>query len=77
MLSETQKHIYQFIVAYQKRNGFPPSIREIGNDVGLSSTASVSYQLSNLSAKGYIERVGKGARQLRVLGSGNESKGEK
>lgn len=58
--------IYNFIVSYSRRNGFPPSITEIGNDVGLSSTASVSYQLQNLELKGYIERVGSGARSLRI-----------
>lgn len=72
MLSERQKHIYNFIVAYQTRNGFPPSMREIGNDVGLSSTASVSYQLQALALMGYIERIGRGARNLRVTGPTNE-----
>lgn len=72
MLSERQKHIYTFIVVYTKRNGFPPSIREIGNDVGLSSTGSVSYQLKELELAGYIERIGTGARALRVTKTLNE-----
>ena len=58
--------IYNFIVSYSGRNGFPPSIREIGDNVGLSSTAAVSYQLQNLELKGYIERIGSGARSLRI-----------
>jgi len=66
MLTERQRHIYNFIVSYSRRNGFPPSITEIGDNVGLSSTASVSYQLQNLELKGYIERIGSGARSLRI-----------
>ncbi len=39
----------------QKR-GYPPSMREIGEAVGLTSTSSVSYQLSTLQRKGYLHR---------------------
>jgi len=39
----------------QKR-GYPPSMREIGEAVGLTSTSSVSYQLSTLQKKGYLHR---------------------
>src|SRR5262249_6874695 len=36
--------------------GYPPSMREIGEAVGLTSTSSVSYQLSTLQSKGYLHR---------------------
>ena len=71
MLSERQKYIQYFIIDYQKRNGFPPSLSEIAKDVGLASKSSVSYQLRQLELMGYIERVGWGHRNLRVLRSVN------
>ena len=39
-----------------QQRGYPPSMREIGEAVGLTSTSSVSYQLSTLQRKGYLHR---------------------
>ena len=76
MLSDRQKHILGFVIGYQNYNGFPPSLSEIGAAVGLSSKSSVSYQIGQLELMGYVERVGWGPRNLRVLRSvnGNERK---
>lgn len=40
-LDNPQQAIYEYIQAYYKENGFPPSVREIGQAVGLRSTATV------------------------------------
>jgi repressor LexA len=55
-LSARQQEIYDFIQASLKTNGYAPSIREIGDSVGLKSTASVQYQLEQLVEKGLIRR---------------------
>ncbi len=46
--------ILDFVNEFSQKNGFPPSIREIGNAVGLRSTASVSYHLHQLREKGLL-----------------------
>ena len=48
-------------------NGYPPSMREIGTQAGLSSTASVKYQLEELEKKGFIRRDPTRGRALEVL----------
>ena len=44
-LSERQEKILRFIWGYIRHNGRPPTIREIGKDVPISSTSVVSYNL--------------------------------
>lgn len=53
-LSPIRRRIIQVIKDSQRNRGYPPSIREIGDAVGLASTSSVSHQLSVLKAKGYL-----------------------
>lgn len=65
-LSETQRAILDFITSYQKRNGFIPSYAEMAANVGLHSSASVSYQLDQLAAKGYIARSFGKARAIKI-----------
>ena len=48
-------------------NGYPPSMREIGTQAGLSSPASVKYQLEELEKKGFIRRDPTRGRALEVL----------
>jgi repressor LexA len=48
--------VLQVIRDSVQRRGYPPSMREIGEAVGLTSTSSVSYQLSTLQNKGYLRR---------------------
>lgn len=55
-LTIKQQEILEFIKDRILSAGYPPSVREIGEAVGLSSTASVHSQLSNLEKKGYIRR---------------------
>jgi len=55
-LSERQQAILDFLGRYIEENGYPPSIREIGAAVGISSTSVVSYNLKRLEEYGYINR---------------------
>lgn len=62
-----QMQIYRYIVQCVKEQGYPPSVREIGDAVGLKSPSTVHFHLKNLEEEGYIEKgAGKG-RALRPL----------
>jgi repressor LexA len=56
VLTWRQRKVLQVIRESVQRRGYPPSMREIGEAVGLTSTSSVSYQLSTLQSKGYLHR---------------------
>jgi repressor LexA len=55
-MSDRQNRIYNFIQTFTLDNGYPPSIREIGEAVGISSTSVVNYNLKALQREGVIER---------------------
>jgi repressor LexA len=55
-LTARQRRILEFIRDWVERYGYPPSVREIGEAVGLVSPSSVAYQLKALEAKGFIRR---------------------
>jgi repressor LexA len=55
-LTERQRTILNVIRASVTSRGYPPSIREIGDAVGLTSTSSVAHQLRTLERKGYLRR---------------------
>ncbi len=65
-LSERQEAILAFLSDYIGENGYPPSIREIGDAAGISSTSVVSYNLKRLEEKGYIDRDPEVSRGLRL-----------
>jgi repressor LexA len=55
-LTERQRTILEVIRASVTSRGYPPSIREIGDAVGLTSTSSVAHQLRTLERKGFLRR---------------------
>jgi repressor LexA len=55
-LTARQTRILEMIRASVHERGYPPSMREIGEAVGLTSTSSVKHQLEALEAKGYLRR---------------------
>jgi len=55
-LSGRQRLILDFIVAQQGRRGYPPSVREIGEAVGLTSPSTVHSHLRSLQRQGYVRR---------------------
>lgn len=66
-LSEKQRAILSVIQASVARRGYPPSMREIGEAVGLSSLSSVAHQLGQLELSGYLRRDPNRPRALEVL----------
>ncbi|CAG7598027.1 transcriptional repressor LexA [Leucobacter soli] len=66
-LSEKQQAILEFISRSVETRGYPPSMREIGDAVGLSSLSSVTHQLSRLELAGYLRRDPNRPRALEVL----------
>jgi repressor LexA len=66
-LTSRQNLILQVITKAVAEQGFPPSLREIGASVGLSSTASVAHQLQVLERKGFIRRDSNSSRAIEVL----------
>ncbi|HIW95276.1 MAG TPA: transcriptional repressor LexA [Candidatus Corynebacterium gallistercoris] len=65
-LSDRQRRILEVIQDSTVLRGYPPSIREIGDAVGLHSTSSVSYHLNQLEAKGFLRREEKRPRAVDV-----------
>jgi len=55
-LTARQRRILEFIRDWVERYGYPPSVREIGEAVGLVSPSSVAYQLKALESKGFLRR---------------------
>jgi repressor LexA len=55
-LTPRQRKVLEVISASVERRGYPPSMREIGDAVGLTSTSSVSHQLIALERKGFLRR---------------------
>ncbi|KAB1653107.1 transcriptional repressor LexA [Pseudoclavibacter chungangensis] len=66
-LSEKQQRILAHIAHTVVQRGFPPSLREIGDAVGLASLSSVAYQLTQLELAGAIRRTPGASRSMEVL----------
>jgi repressor LexA len=67
VLPDRQREVLEVIRQWVERFGYPPSVREIGEAVGLTSTSSVSYQLRALEQKGYLRRDPNRPRAIGVL----------
>ncbi len=66
-LSERQEQILQFIREFTRKEGRPPTIREIGSAAGISSTSVVDYNLNALAKKGYLTRNPHVSRGIRII----------
>ncbi len=65
-LSERQSAILVFIQDQVSANGFPPTIRQIGEACGIASTSVVNYNLNKLATSGYLTRTKGQSRGLRL-----------
>ncbi|GAB4541471.1 MAG: transcriptional repressor LexA [Anaerolineae bacterium] len=65
-LSERQRRMLEFIKSFMLENGYPPTIREIGEAVDISSTSVVNYNLNALQKEGYILRDRTVSRGIRL-----------
>jgi len=68
-LGERHKKILKFLESHQSREGFPPTIREIGEATDISSTSVVNYYLDQLEKMGKIERQRKISRGISLTES--------
>lgn len=66
-LTPKQQQILEFIISFQDKNGFCPSVREIGQAVNLNSTSSVHNNLEKLEQKGYVRKDSSKSRSLEIL----------
>jgi repressor LexA len=66
-LSERQQNILRFMENFIEQNGFPPTIRQIGEATGIGSTSVVNYNLNKLVAAGYLGRTARASRGLRLV----------
>jgi repressor LexA len=66
VLTWRQRKVLRAIRESVQKRGYPPSMREIGEAVGLTTTSSVAYQLSTLQRKGYLHRDVGRARTMEV-----------
>ena len=71
-LTPRRRQIVELIDDSVRRNGYPPSMREIGDAVGLASTSSVSYQLSVLEQDGYLSRAARRPRTAALRAPASE-----
>lgn len=66
-LTERQNEILNFIKEFIVSNGYPPTVREIGKALGLSSPATIHSHLNNLEMKGFIRKDGSKNRAIELL----------
>ena len=67
-LTGRQQEIWSFLVEYVDRQGYPPTVREIGEAVGLASPSTVHAHLANLERAGLLRRDPTKPRALELLG---------
>ena len=68
MLTGRQQEIWDFLVDYVDRHGYPPTVREIGEAVGLASPSTVHAHLANLERAGLLKRDPTKPRALELVG---------
>ncbi len=74
-LHPRRMEVLRYLVRRAGSDSPPPSVREIGAAVGLSSSQSVHYHLGKLEEEGYVARAGKGARMIGLTDKGWEAAG--
>ncbi|MDR1087965.1 MAG: transcriptional repressor LexA [Coriobacteriales bacterium] len=69
-ISKRQRQVLAYIALYTQTHGYPPSVRDIGEHVGLASPSTVFTHLTSLERKGYIRKEKDSARALIILPRG-------
>lgn len=69
-ISKRQLQVLEYIAEYSEGHGYPPSVRDIGEHVGLASPSTVFSHLTSLENKGYIRREKDSARAIIILEKG-------
>src|SRR5881409_886702 len=68
MLTGRQQEIWDYLVEYVDQHGYPPTVREIGEQVGLASPSTVHAHLANLERAGLLRRDPTKPRALELIG---------
>ncbi len=68
MLTARQQEIWNYLVEYVDQHGYPPTVREIGEQVGLASPSTVHAHLANLERAGLLKRDPTKPRALELIG---------
>jgi repressor LexA len=76
VLTDRQQEIWGFLVEYVDRHGYPPTVREIGEAVGLASPSTVHAHLANLERAGLLKRDPSKPRALDLIGHRRESRAD-
>jgi repressor LexA len=66
-LTDQQARVLAFIKTYIAKNGFPPSVRDIGKGMGITSPNGVTCHMKALIRKGHLKRVKGAARGLVIV----------
>jgi len=77
VLTGRQQEIWDFLVDYVDRHGYPPTVREIGDAVGLASPSTVHAHLANLERAGLLKRDPTKPRALELSGRGRREPGKR
>src|SRR5512143_2173364 len=72
MLTVRQQEIWQFLTDYVDEHGYPPTVREIGEAVGLASPSTVHAHLANLERAGLLRRDPTKPRAIELVGRRRE-----
>ena len=72
-LTKRQQEIFDFIKRYSAKNGYPPTVRDIGKAVGLASSSTVHAHLANLEKLGLLRRDPTKPRAIELLDRAVES----
>lgn len=65
--NKNAEKIFNFIIDFKNKNGFIPSVREIGKEMNLSSTSTIAYYLGKLEQDGKIKRSGNKNRAIEIV----------
>jgi repressor LexA len=68
LLTARQQEIWNYLVEYVDQHGYPPTVREIGEQVGLASPSTVHAHLANLERAGLLRRDPTKPRALELIG---------
>ena len=77
MLTTRQQEIWQFLAEYVDAHGYPPTVREIGDAVGLASPSTVHAHLANLERAGLLRRDPTKPRAIELVGRRREETPER
>lgn len=75
-LTEKQQQIYEYILDFVEEQGYPPSVREIGDHLGLKSPSTVHFHLKGLRAAGLISQAEGKTRAITVTSEGINRRGK-